>query len=245
MRIVSWNIHKGVMGAGPLRSLKIHGLSDAVQAMQADVVCLQEVRHFNLREQRYFSDWPQHCQSEVLAPDSYRAVYRTNAVTRHGEHGNALVTRYPVQGVFHQDMSDHRLEQRGLLHVVLQVPCSGGGQPVHVLVVHLGLIRGSRLRQMAQLQRYVQQHIPADEQLLIAGDFNTSETARKWATDAMGMQVQTRLTPTFPARLPLLQFDHIFWRYGRLRMVQVQQRRPWTALSDHLPLLLDLAWEGL
>jgi hypothetical protein len=37
----------------------------------------------------------------------------------------------------HEDMSDHRFEQRGLLHVELLVH----GLPVHVLVVHLGLIR--------------------------------------------------------------------------------------------------------
>lgn len=245
MRIVSWNIHKGVMGVGPLRSLQIYGLSDAVSAMQADVVCLQEVRHFNLREQRFFSDWPSHCQSEVLAPDSHSAVYRTNAVTRYGEHGNALVTRYPVQAVFHQDMSDHRLEQRGLLHVVQHVPCDSGMQPMHVLVVHLGLIRSSRYRQLAQLHRYVRQHIPENEQLLIAGDFNTSDVARKWAVNTMGMQVQPQLTPTFPARMPVLQFDHIFWRYGKLKTLQVQQHKPWAKLSDHLPLLLDIDWEGV
>ena len=35
-------------------------------------------------------------QAEFLAPLGYTAVYETNAYTRHGEHGNALLTRWPV-----------------------------------------------------------------------------------------------------------------------------------------------------
>jgi endonuclease/exonuclease/phosphatase family metal-dependent hydrolase len=67
--------------------------------------------------------------------EGYEAVYRTNAVTRHGEHGNAMLSRWPVVAHQHEDMSDHRFEQRGLLHSELQVHGA-----VHVVVVHLGLI---------------------------------------------------------------------------------------------------------
>jgi endonuclease/exonuclease/phosphatase family metal-dependent hydrolase len=38
-------------------------------------------------------------------------------------------------------MSDHRFEQRGLLHVRSDKPWGG---TVHVVVVHLGLIKASR-----------------------------------------------------------------------------------------------------
>jgi len=58
---------------------------------------------------------------DFLAPEGYTAVYETNAITRHGEHGNALLTRWPVLSQGHQDISDHRFEQRGLLHVVMDV----------------------------------------------------------------------------------------------------------------------------
>ena len=71
-------------------------------------------------------------QADFLAPDGYTAVYRTNAITRHGEHGNALLTRWPVLGHQHEDISDHRFEQRGLLHVELEIQA----RPVHVVVVH-------------------------------------------------------------------------------------------------------------
>ena len=44
-------------------------------------------------------------------------AYRTNAVTRDGEHGNALLSRWPLGDIGHHDVCDHRFEQRGLLHV--------------------------------------------------------------------------------------------------------------------------------
>ena len=45
-------------------------------------------------------------------------------MTRYGEHGNALLSRWPLGDIGHHDVSDHRFEQRGLLHV--PVRWSGG-----------------------------------------------------------------------------------------------------------------------
>ena len=142
LRVATYNIHKGVQGLGPARRLEIHNLGLAVEQLDADLVCLQEVRKLHRREQRYFHHWPELPQADFLAPEGYEAVYRTNAITKHGEHGNALLTRWPVIGHQHEDISDHRFEQRGLLHVEVDVQ----GRNVHVIVVHLGLIPGSRIR---------------------------------------------------------------------------------------------------
>jgi endonuclease/exonuclease/phosphatase family metal-dependent hydrolase len=148
LRVATYNIHKGVQGIGPVRRLEIHNLAHAVEQMDADLVCLQEVRKMHHLEAQYFTQWPDMPQADYLAPNGYAAVYHTNARTRHGEHGNALLSRWPVLTHQHEDMSDHRFEQRGLVHGVVDVR----GQVVHVVVVHLGLIRGSRIRQLAQLQ---------------------------------------------------------------------------------------------
>ena len=133
--------------SGPGRRLEIHNIGHAVEQLDADIVCLQEVRKLHRREERYFTRWPELPQAEFLAPEGYEAVYKTNATTRHGEHGNALLSRWPVISHGHEDMSDHRFEQRGLLHVQVQRT----GAPIHVIVLHLGLIAGSRLRQVEQL----------------------------------------------------------------------------------------------
>ena len=121
LRVATYNIHKGVRGVGPLRRLEIHNLGQAVEALEADLVCLQEVRHVHRRDARHFArshlGWPQEGQADFLAPEGFEVAYRTNAVTRHGEHGNALLSRWPLGEPRHRDVSDHRFEQRGLLHV--------------------------------------------------------------------------------------------------------------------------------
>jgi len=95
-RVATWNIHKGVRGVGPARRLEIHDIGHGVEQLDADVVCLQEVRKVHRRGQDHFARWPAQPQAEYLAPLGYEAVYRTNAYTRDGEHGNALLTRWPV-----------------------------------------------------------------------------------------------------------------------------------------------------
>ena len=110
LRIATYNIHKGVQGLGPARRLEIHNLGLAVEQLDADIVCLQEVRKLHRREAAYFQRWPDVPQAEYLAPEGYEAVYRTNAFTKHGEHGNALLSRWPVIGHQHEDISDHRFE---------------------------------------------------------------------------------------------------------------------------------------
>jgi endonuclease/exonuclease/phosphatase family metal-dependent hydrolase len=141
VRIATYNIHKGVQGFGPRRRLEIHNLGHAIEQLDADIVCLQEVRSVHRKEAKYFARWPELPQADFLAPEGYEAVYRTNAITRHGEHGNAMLSRWPVVAHQHEDMSDHRFEQRGLLHTEVLI----ASQTVHVIVVHLGLIRASRV----------------------------------------------------------------------------------------------------
>ncbi len=236
IRVVSYNIHKGVQGVGPARRLEIHNLAQAVEALDADVVCLQEVRHINRREEKRFEQWPEGCQADFLAPPGYTSVYRTNAITRHGEHGNALLSRWPVLTQQHEDMSDHRFEQRGLLHVELSVY----GRSLHVMVVHLGLVRASRVRQVAQLKRFIQREIPADAPLLVAGDFNEGGLRLRPAFASIGLRSWVGAPqPTFPARVPLAQLDHIFVRGLQPVSLTAPQGRLWWRMSDHLPLIAE------
>jgi len=236
LRVATYNIHKGVQGMGPRRRLEIHNLGHAVEQLDADIVCLQEVRKVHRREEQYFSRWPEMPQADFLAPEGYEAVYRTNAYTRHGEHGNALLSRWPVASHQHEDMSDHRFEQRGLLHCEVTV----NERIIHVLVVHLGLIRASRLRQVAQLQRFIEREVPPDAPLLIAGDFNDWGNRSRQLLEAMQFQTwQPTFHATFPARLPLVQLDYVYARGLQPLGVHVPRGRVWWRMSDHLPLIAE------
>ena len=245
LRVVTYNIHKGVQGVWPAHRLEIHNLQQAIAHLQADVVCLQEVRKLNRKAEQQFANWPRQPQAEYLAPPGYQSVYMTNAITTHGEHGNALLSRWPVVQHQHQDISDHRFEQRGLLHSVIDVR----GQHVHVIVVHLGLIGASRVRQVQRLQQFIDREVPHGAPLLVAGDFND------WSQKLQGMMAHYGLhnengTLTYPARLPLTQLDHVYARgLSRVRQFVPQKEhlaahmglRNWASLSDHLPLVAEFA----
>jgi endonuclease/exonuclease/phosphatase family metal-dependent hydrolase len=240
LRIVTWNIHKGVNGPWMARRLEIHNLAQAVDSFNADVVCLQEVRKFNTRERQRFAHWPDEPQAKFLAPEGFEAVYVTNAVMKHGEHGNALLSRWPVLAHSHEDMSDHRFEQRGLLHVHVMWE----QREVHVIVVHLGLFGRSRARQAMQVVEYIEREVPAGACVVVAGDFN--DWAEKLHTPLRRAGLSTfeglRL-PTFPARLPVLHLDRIYARGLVPITAAVPRGRAWSRMSDHLPLMGEFALE--
>ena len=236
LRVATYNIHKGVQGIGPQRRLEIHNLGHAVEQLDADIVCLQEVRKLHRGEAKYFTHWPELPQADFLAPEGYEAVYRTNAITRHGEHGNAMLSRWPVVAHQHEDISDHRFEQRGLLHSEV----IAHGQAVHVVVVHLGLIRASRSRQVAQLQRFIEREVPPAAPLLVAGDFNDWGADVKLALGAANIRAfEGQRQPTFPARLPLVQLDYVYARGLTPLGIHVPRGRIWWRMSDHLPLIAE------
>ena len=83
LRVATYNIHKGVRGVGPRKRLEIHNLVLGIEALDADLVFLQEVRRMNRAEARQFPDtrfgWPKVPQADYLAPDGYEVAYRTNA----------------------------------------------------------------------------------------------------------------------------------------------------------------------
>ncbi|MFM2402410.1 MAG: hypothetical protein RL223_290 [Pseudomonadota bacterium] len=245
LRVATYNIHKGVRGVGPARRLEIHNLCRGVAALDADLVCLQEVRLFNHGESRRFArshlGWPEQGQAEFLAPQGYDSAYRTNARTRDGEHGNALLSRWPLGDVVQHDISDHRFEQRGLLHV----PVRWQDRTLHVVVVHFGLIHRSRVRQVERLAHYLSAVVPAGAPLLVAGDFNdwSERLDAPMATAGLARALDhggERAQRTFPSRLPVFALDRVYVRGLRCVAAQVPRHDSWARLSDHLPLVVEL-----
>jgi endonuclease/exonuclease/phosphatase family metal-dependent hydrolase len=245
LRVATYNIHKGVRGVGPNKRLEIHNLGLGVEALDADLVFLQEVRLFNHRDARRFArtawGWPGEGQAEFLAPQGYFSTYRSNAVTRDGEHGNALLSRWPVGDVGHQDVSDHRFEQRGLLHV----PVQWRGLELHTIVAHFGLMHSSRLRQAERLAAYIRTAIPPQALLIVAGDFND------WGErldPAMHLNGLVRASPpeaprgprTFPSRMPMFALDRVYMRGLRCHSMFTPHGPAWVRMSDHLPLVVEL-----
>ena len=246
MRVATYNIHKGVRGVGPRKRLEIHNLGLAIEAFDADMGFLQEVRLFHTREAQRFDrtwfGWPEQGQAEFLAPPGYAAAYRTNAVTRYGEHGNALLSRWPLGDVGHHDVSDHRFEQRGLLHV----PVVWNGSTVHAVVVHFGLAHRSRVRQVQRLADFLASEVPPGEMLVVAGDFNDWGERLDGPMAELGLARARAPDPrlsrraTFPSLAPVFALDRFYLRGLECRSTMVPRGMVWARMSDHLPLVAEL-----
>ncbi|HSV69318.1 MAG TPA: endonuclease/exonuclease/phosphatase family protein [Methylibium sp.] len=250
LRVATYNIHKGVRGVGPMKRLEIHNLGLAIEALDADIVCLQEVRQFHRRDARRFErtwfGWPQQGQAEFLAPEGYDVAYRTNAVTRHGEHGNALLSRWPIGEPRQRDVSDHRFEQRGLLHV----PVHWQGFAVDAVVVHFGLSHASRVRQVQRLADFIERELDPAAPLLVAGDFNDwgerldgplREAGLRRAVAPAGGPASHHRSLTFPSLAPVFALDRVYTRGLRCASTLVPRGASWARMSDHLPLVAEFA----
>ena len=161
IRVVSYNIHKGRSATGVRESLS--QLRLGLYGLRPDLLFLQEVQGRNQR--RSVLDAQHESLGAALGMD---VCYGRNAVRTHTDHGNALLSRYTVLNFENEDVSDHRLEQRGLLHAVIDLKST----EVHCLVVHLGLFAGGRSRQIQALVERIRRLVPDEAPLLIAGDFN-------------------------------------------------------------------------
>lgn len=161
IRIVSYNIHKGRSATGGRESLA--DLRLGLYGLRPDLLFLQEIQG---RNQKHISLDAQH--ESLAAALRMQSAYGRNAVHANTDHGNALLSNYPILYSENQDISDHRLEQRGLLHCVVDI----NQTPVHCFVVHLGLLAGGRKRQVETLVERIRILVPDNEPILIAGDFN-------------------------------------------------------------------------
>lgn len=245
LRIATYNIHKGVTGI--IRRNSLNPIRTGLYGLDADLIFLQEVQDkrpgkINNAEWIPPSTRSGSWQLDLLAGEHYPyAVYGKN-ITRHHKHqGNAILSRYPILSWDNLDISDHRLEHRGLLHAVIQIE----QHQLHAICVHLGLFAGSRERQIEALIQRVTETVPTNAPLLIAGDFNDwrkrLHEPLMQALDVHEVYAHKGLARTFPSSLPWLQLDRIYIRHATLLHSHVIHGKSWANCSDHRPLLAELA----
>jgi endonuclease/exonuclease/phosphatase family metal-dependent hydrolase len=244
LRIFSYNIHKG-FDSGK-RSFILRHIREALRVVHPDVVLLQEVHGHHSGLSDHMDDWPTTAQFEYLADALWpHTAYGRNAVYVEGHHGNAILSKYPIVYSENIDVSTNRLEQRGLLHGILDVP--GCDKPLHTFCVHLGLLESERRKQVKFLCDRVKKHVPIDEPLLIGGDFNdwrgkiNIPLRRQIAVSEAFESIQGRSARTFPSWMPALRLDRIYFRGLQPVKVHRLASAPWSRLSDHAALYAELS----
>ena len=249
--LATYNIHKGL---SPLnRKLVIHEVRDRLHSLDADILLLQEVQGEHAKREVQFADWPDRPQHEHIAEGRYRdIVYGVNAHHRHGHHGNAILSAFPVVNWTNRNVSHHRFEGRG--HLVARIDVPGWNQPLTCACVHLGLFQRSRAMQIERLADMLRESAGPDSPLIVAGDFNDWRARKSGVSErlleALGLHEAFEITHggparTFPAFLPMLTLDRIYVRGLKVlearRLHGTIEGSKWRGMSDHAGLAVRLA----
>lgn len=240
IRVLTVNTHKGFNWLN--RRFILPELRDAVRTLSSDVVFLQEVLGTHERHGQLIDNWPDAPHYEFLADTMWpEFAYGRNAVYPDGHHGNALLSKFPILHYENLDVSISGTEERGLLHAILDVP---GQADLHAICVHLGLRERHRRRQLRLLCRLLDR-LPPDDPVIVAGDFNDWRQRAGQRMGRCGLHeafVEAYGSPakSFPARWPLLCLDRIYVRNVTTHDPKTLYRRPWSHLSDHAPLAVEV-----
>lgn len=246
LTVATYNIHKGFSHFN--RRVVMHELRERLRELNADIVFLQEVQGEHAHHGLRFSNYPAGAHHDFLAEEIWpHAAYGKNCVYEAGHHGNAILSRFPIVQTLNTDISAHRFESRGLLHSEIELP---SGQRVHSLCAHFGLFAKGRRVQTAALIDYVQNEIPDDAAVIIAGDFNDWRNQMS-ASIASELNMHDvfhmhggKVACSFPARLPMFRLDRIYVRGFSVQHNAVHVGGAWQRLSDHAALSARLKRNG-
>ncbi|MCC7440920.1 MAG: endonuclease/exonuclease/phosphatase family protein [Bdellovibrionales bacterium] len=243
-RVLSYNIHKGfgLPGFGFL----LDRIRAGIREVGADVVMLQEVSGENSRHRERVAGWPRTSQLEFLADEVWpHYAYGKNALYPEGHHGNALMSRFPIQGHGNVDLSNHRLERRGLLWAEVVVPGRG---LLRLATVHLDLTEWGRERQRARIVEELRARWADGGPGVLTGDFNDwREKCTEPLREGLGLEeaflsLSGGHVRTFPAILPAFRLDRVYSRGLRVVAASALDGPQWRKLSDHVPLCVTFEW---
>ncbi|MFV0277836.1 MAG: endonuclease/exonuclease/phosphatase family protein [Parahaliea sp.] len=241
VHILTYNVHKGY-GAGN-RHFKLDAMRQRIAETGADIVFLQEIHgHAEKSERkRRRASYPDQPHFEYLADRSWpHYAYGRNAIYRRGDHGNAILSMHPFSRWENIDVALFPRSSRSILHGVIDLP--GYPLPLHTLCVHLGLLERERRYQIRALVERIEEHVPGDEPMIVAGDFNDwrLQAERHLRSDLGLRELFVNLTGrharTFPVWAPIFPVDRVYYRGLRPVSCARLGDGKWRELSDHAAL---------
>lgn len=192
-----------------------------------DIVALQEVDAGSFRSQHVN-------QVEYLSMRGHFPYWYTQTnrdLGRIARHSNGLLSRVNPNRIL-----DHKLPGfvpgRGAIEVHFGTP----GAELVLIIVHLGLAKRARLRQL----RYLGEIINRYPHVIIMGDFNCTADSRELGDLLLSTSLCEPLDAlhTYPSWRPIHNIDHILVTPS----IEVEQIRVLDqTLSDHLPIMVEVS----
>jgi endonuclease/exonuclease/phosphatase family metal-dependent hydrolase len=232
MRLLSWNIHKGIGGRD--RRYSLARIIDCIEAENPDVICLQEVDRLVRRSR--FDDQPRLLSSYFRA----HAVYQSNVAVGGGAYGNLVLSRWPVESRHRIPLRQGTRKPRGAQLLLIDSPEG----PLHVVHTHLGLAERERHWQMDRLLGHMLFRSADSLPTLVVGDFNDwRDTLADASLAAGGFRQVTSPAGrfrSFPAWMAVGSLDKAFVRGPIVvRHARIVKTSLTKTASDHLPLVID------
>lgn len=233
MRVLSYNIHKGIGGRD--RRYRIERIIRVIAEEDPDLICLQEVDR-NVSRTRH-DDQPQRLAESL---QSVADLYQLNVRHGAGGYGNLILSRWGFDDSHQISLRKGRRKPRGAQLAVVATPEG----PLHLVNWHLGLAERERHWQVQHLLTHAAFAELADRPTLIVGDFNDwRNTLMRGPFRAHGFEQVTiphRRFRSFPAYFPVVSLDKAFARGGiDIRQIRVVHSPLARHASDHLPLVID------
>lgn len=238
VRIVTYNIHKGIGGVD--RRYRLDRVAEALSHCQPDIALLQEVDDGVPRSRH-------ERQVELLADATglTHVAYQQNVSLTLGHYGNAVLSRFPLTSAEDLDLSVPMKKRRRAQLVRFRVPVGRHTRSLLVVNVHLGL---SSIERQFQLRRLLQRHPLAQASrklpVAIGGDYNDvyGNLGRRIMFPQGFASVGQRIR-TFPAVMPVRPLDRIFYRGAwELHHAFACHNAVARQASDHLPLVAEFTF---
>src|SRR5689334_20800719 len=140
MRLLSYNIHKGIGGRD--RLYRLERILHVIEHENPDFMLLQEVT-CEFRRCK-FDDQPKHL-AEYFSAGSL--LYQSNVKLRSGGYGNLLLSRWPIESKHQISLRLGNKKPRGAQIAVISTPEG----PVKLVNMHLGLAERERHWQIDHL----------------------------------------------------------------------------------------------
>ncbi len=233
MRILSYNIHKGIGGRD--RRYSIERIINVIEAENPDLICLQEVDRQVRRSK--FDDQP------ALLAEYFKSAahqFQPNVPLKTGVYGNLMLSRWPFTSKHQISLRLKRKKPRGAQMAVVETPEG----PLQVVNFHLGLAETERHWQIHHLLHHQLFKESSELPVMMIGDMN--DWRNKLHTGAFGDEGFALVTTppskfrSFPAYWPLGSLDKAFVRGNIvLKQARVVHSPMARVASDHLPLVVD------